>query len=60
MFDVNELGRVRDVLFASIAGVVDMVSPTEYCAGSQCEHGCTGTCYGACHNACEDRCTGAL
>lgn len=53
MFDLNELGRVREVLYASIAGVEGMEIISEYA----CEV-CNGNCIGHCDGTCDDTCQG--
>ncbi len=57
MFDLKELGRVREVLYASIAGVEGMELIPEYCFESpSCENACTGTCQGTCDDTCYGGC----
>jgi len=59
MFDVNELGRVREVLHASIDEIEGMEIISEYCYESgSCEDLCTGTCAVSCTGLCAFQCIG--
>lgn len=57
MFDLKELGRVREVLYASIVGIEGMELIPEYIYEfSTCNGNCIGRCQGTCDDTCEGGC----